>query len=218
MNKQNKNQYFAEIVDSSLSQCIAQSWSWDFFPDYGSVVVIETEDIKYFSIVSEITTGSLDPVRVPIAYKKTEAELLRDQPQIFEFLKTSFTCLVLGYIDNKDLNISYLTPSKPPKIHSFIRNISPKELNDFINNYDFLYLIFNNSGNISSIDELLLAFFKNISEKNISKKINVSEFANLFINLIGKDYQRLRLFLARLELIINSNNNLHKESVLEINN
>ena len=218
MNKQNKNQYFAEIVDSSLSQCIAQSWSWDLFPDYGSIVVIETEDIKYFSIISEITTGSLDPVRVPIAYKKTEAELLRDQPQIFEFLKTSFTCLVLGYIDNKDLNISYLTPSKPPKIHSFIRNISSVELNNFINNYDFLYLIFNNSGNIGSIDELLLAFFKNISQKNISKQINVSEFANLFINLIGKDYQRLRLFLARLELIINSNNNLHKESFLEINN
>ena len=39
MMKQDK--YFAEVIESSLTGWLAQSWSWDTFPEFGSFVAIE---------------------------------------------------------------------------------------------------------------------------------------------------------------------------------
>ena len=108
----------AEIIESSLSTWLAQSWEWRTSPAFGSLVVVEHKPYTHFGIVHQIQTGSMDPVRYPFAYQKTEEELLREQPQIFEFLKTTFSCVFMGYQEKG--TIFYQLPPEPPRIHAFV--------------------------------------------------------------------------------------------------
>ena len=84
-----KRAAFSEVIDSSLHGFTAQSWQWDDFPAFGQLVTVQSGTRTLFGIVYQVHTGSMDPVRYPFPYQKTEAELLAEQPQIFEFLKTA---------------------------------------------------------------------------------------------------------------------------------
>ncbi len=200
-----KHQYFAEIIESSLWDCTAQSWQFNQAPAYGSLLVIEDQAVKYFGFVCQISTGSLDAVRLPVAYQKTEQELQQEMPQIFEFLKTTFVCLLVGHqeqVDLRESKIIYTAPAVPPKVHMFVRAATESELKLFFESYQFLHLLFSRANQINNqIDELLLAIFQRAKAKlNLIPKLD--EFTELFALLVGRDYQRLRLFFGRLELIL----------------
>src|SRR5690348_3865197 len=154
-----KEKYFAEVIESSLTGWIAQSWSWDTFPEFGSIVAVEGKTRTIFGIVHQVQTGSMDPVRYPFPYQKTEEELRKEQPQIFEFLKTTFSCLTLGYQENHG-NITYLIAPEPPKIHSFVTPIADNLAKQFFSSHNYLHILFGMSSGIGNVDELLLAVLK----------------------------------------------------------
>ncbi|MCF7900082.1 hypothetical protein K9K77_01100, partial [Candidatus Babeliales bacterium] len=99
----NKHHCFAEIVESSLTVWTAQSWEWNTFPEFGSLVVVPEKKRNLFGIVHQINTGSIEPGRYPFTYQKTQEELFKEQPQIFEFLKTTFSCITLGYQEQEKM-------------------------------------------------------------------------------------------------------------------
>ena len=101
--KQTESVYFAEIIESSLSMWTAQCWQWNHSPVFGSIVQTKTLKRTIFGIVYKIETGSIDPIRQPFIYKKTEEELLKEQPQIFEFIRTTFSCLTIGYFEDEKI-------------------------------------------------------------------------------------------------------------------
>ena len=153
-----KENYFAEVIESSLTGWLAQSWSWDKFPEFGSFVAIEGKKRTVFGIVHQVQTGSMDPVRYPFPYQKTEEELLKEQPQIFEFLKTTFSCITVGYQEKK--SISYLVAPEPPKIHAFITHPSAELSKIFFASTRYMHLLFTHSAQIFNMDELMLALAK----------------------------------------------------------
>jgi hypothetical protein len=191
-----KNQYFAEIIESSLENWIAQSWQWDQFPIFGSVLIVENEKRKLFAIVHQIQTGSMDSSRQPFAYKKTEEELKKEQPQIYEFLRTTFSCLILGYQDNED--VFHALAPKPAKIHSFVRNATDQEISNFFRNSQYLQVLFGHGNKILNLDELLLALLKSIKQAKQFEQEQLDEFIETFSLLTCNDYRRLKLFLQRL--------------------
>ena len=81
---------FAEVIEGSLDFFCAQCWVWDAFPRFGSLVQAKSNEFVILGCVVTIRTGSMDPMRYPFPYQKTEKELRAEQPQIFEFLKTTF--------------------------------------------------------------------------------------------------------------------------------
>jgi hypothetical protein len=190
------------VIESSLDSWIAQSWKWDFFPIFGSIIVIESNNRRFFSIVYQINTGSSDGVRQPFAFQKTEEELLRDQPQIFEFLRTTFSCLALGYEEHNE--IFHMLSPEPPKIHSFIRQADKTELNNFFNNPNYLQIFFSNISKIPNLDELLLALLRHLKQNNVLNHKNFTDFLELYSMLNDNDYKKLKLFLRRIESIIPS--------------
>lgn len=194
------NQYFAEVIESSLDSWIAQSWKWDFFPIFGSIVIIESNNRRFFSIVYQINTGSSDGVRQPYAFQKTQEELLRDQPQIFEFLRTTFACLALGY--EEDNETFHMLSPEPPKIHSFIRQANQTELINFFNNPNYLQIFFSNISKIPNLDELLLALLRHLKQNDVLNHKNFTDFLELYSMLNDNDYKKLKLFLRRIDPII----------------
>ena len=191
----NNNQFFAEIIQGNLSEWTGQCWKWDLMPQFGSLVVTTHANLQIFGIVHTITTGSMDPIRAVTAYQKTEEELLRDQPQIFEFLQTTFTCITVGYQEHN--KILYHLPEKPPKIHAFVGNPTAMQYQQFFASDQFLHLLFNLSTQGINLDELLLALLKQLHAKKILDKTKFYDFIETFSMLYKHDYQRLKIFLKR---------------------
>lgn len=196
----NTTKPFAEIIESSLQSFLGQCWRWDTTPQFGSLVTIEDKNRIIFGLVYQIQTGSMDPVRYPFPYQKTHEELMAEQPQIFEFLKTTFSCISLGYQDKGKLY--HLMPPEPPKIHSFITLASPEASKSFFGQNRYLPLLFSFSGHIIGLDELLLATLKHQAELKILKNDHLGEFIQSYSLLTGNDYRRLKLFLQRVEGLI----------------
>lgn len=196
--KTSKN--FAEVIESSLHGWLAQSWQWDDFPQFGSIVIIETKKRRLFGIVYQIRTGSMDPIRYPFPYQKTEEELLKEQPQIFEFLKTTFSCLTLGYQEKG--KISYLLAPEPAKIHSFVGTIQKDIAKQFFYSNNYLHLLFGFASQIGNLDELLLAIVNHLSNLDILSEEKLNRFMQAYSLLTGNDYRRIKLFLQRAEQIV----------------
>jgi hypothetical protein len=197
-----QEKYFAEVIESSLTGWLAQSWSWDTFPEFGSFVAIEGKKRTIFGIVHQVQTGSMDPVRYPFPYQKTEEELLKEQPQIFEFLKTTFSCIVIGYQEKK--SISYVIAPEPPKIHAFIMHPDKEMSKIFFANNKYLHLLFTHSGQIFNMDELILALLRQYKGLGILTAEKIGTFMQTYSLLIGNDYRRIKLFLQRVEHMLNS--------------
>lgn len=191
---------FAEVVESSLMGWVAQSWRWDTFPAFGSLVLIEGKKRLLFGIVHQIKTGSMDPVRYPFAYQKTEEELTQEQPQIFEFLKTTFSCLTLGYKEKGHLY--YQLAPEPPKIHAFVQAADSELMQEFFSNQQYLHLLFGLSNQLFNLEELLLALLKNMHDEQLIHQKTVQNFVQAYSLLIGNDYRRLKLFLQRAQLLL----------------
>ncbi len=191
---------FAEIIESSLSTWRAQCWQWDIIPTYGSLLTITTPERTIFGLVHEIHTGSADSARTVFTYKKTEDELKRDHPHIFEFLQTSFSCLTLGYQEHE--RIHYQLAPEPPKIHAFVQPAERGQIAEFFSQDQYLHTLFSFAPQIFSLDELLLAMLKQLSEHNLLSEEKLARFIETFSLLTANDYRRLKLFLQRAQTII----------------
>lgn len=200
MKQESTNEAFAEIIESTSNYFMGQCWQWDKMPAFGSLVGIQNDDYFIFGLVHKVQTGPLETMRYPFAYQKTHAELLAEQPQIFEFLKTSFSCITLGYHQNN--RNFYLLAPRPPLIHSFIMQ-SPLQLHkNFFAGHHYLHLLFSASSLVANLDELLLALLKqNIQQKLITDK-SLNDFIQTYSFLIGNEYRRLKLFLQRIEHLL----------------
>lgn len=199
--------FFAEIISGSLQQWTAQCWIWDIMPHFGHLLVCEEQHMSFLGLVYDIKTGPIQTGRTPFAYQKTEEELKREQPHIFELLQTQFNCLTIGYqkkevADQKTLTAHYHYASRPPKIHAFVREANAQELDDLFQENRYLPLIFNSSHLGYNIDELLIALFKLKHQHNLLNYDTLKRFIELYSMLIGNDYRRLKLFLHRIQPII----------------
>lgn len=197
---QEKDTAFAEIIESSLHTWLAQSWKWNSSPDYGSLVTTKQDDILYLGLVHEIATKSTDPTRYPIAYQKTEQELLQEQPQIFEFLRTAFSCLILGYY--RKGKMYYSTPPHPAHIHAFIYPVTPEISERFFAHNQYIHRLFELSCHSANIDELLLALYAQNTQNKALSHTALITIIETYCTLIGSDYRRIRTFLQRLEHVL----------------
>jgi hypothetical protein len=194
---------FAEVIESTLDHFTAQCWKWDHFPAFGSLVTITNESQVLIGCVTHIHTGSMDPMRYPFPYQKTEEELRNEQPQIFEFLKTTFTVQIIGHAQQKAhaLSCSYFLPSVPAKIHSFVEYATMHIYSTFFQEAHYLHVLFAFSSTMPNLDELLLALLHNLAQRQLLNKKNLESFCQIFSLLTGNDYRRLKLFLSRVELL-----------------
>jgi len=202
-NTMQDKQFFAEIIESNLNEFTAQCWKWDDFAKFGSLVQVESEKNIILGCVTQVQTGSLDPIRQPFPYQKTEAELMAEQPQIFEFLKTTFTIQILGYIDKSQNKTYYLLPPTPCKIHSFVKECPSDTVTDFFKESLYLHILFKFLNQNPNFDELLLTILTRLSDQNILTQSLLDDFYQTLSLLTGNDYRRLKLFLRRVEKIAN---------------
>lgn len=185
--------YVGEVVESSTVEFIVQCWELHASPPFGSFVIVESTP-PIIGIVFNVITRSIEPNRRPVAYGKTEEELMMEQPQIFELLKTEFEALVLGY--SNGLIPRQMLPPHPPRIHSFVRPCSPAETREFTNGWDFLRSILY----VSKVppDELAIAAIRSAYEAHNQEMGYLVRTGKELSRLIRGDYDRLSSIIRRV--------------------
>ena len=194
--------YFAEVIESSLQLWTAQSWQWNQGVDFATLVAVEEKNRTVFGLVYHIETGSWQTGRTPFPYQKTEEELLRDQPQIFELLRTSFKCLTLGYKEPAG-PILYQYAPQPPKIHAFVRPATDEETAQFFADDRYIPILFAGNQHFN-LEELLLGLLQFRIKKGLFEPEHCKNFIDTFSLLTGNDYRRLKVFLHRLQPLLES--------------
>jgi len=192
---------FAEVIQSSLQSFTAQSWNWDYFPAFGSLVTVTTEKRTLFGIVYAVQTGSSDAGRYPFTFQKTEEELQAEQPQIFEFLQTTFSCLIVGFLENDEL--IYQIGTEPAKMHAFVNHATITETRHFFSSCLYLYLIFN-SPEIPVGDELLLSLLKTKKDLGLLTQESFLAFIETISLATGDDYRKLKILMTRAHQLLAS--------------
>lgn len=190
-------QYFAEIVQSSINQWKAICWNWNQIPEFGSIVSISQHHLEYLAIVSGIETGSGDPGRIPFPYQKTFEQLEREQPQIFELLQTTFDLVPLGYLENQEpFN---LLPPRPPLIHSFVSFAPHSSIKKLCALDRFLSLLF--SSEVVLLQELVVCLIRFLKKNEILTEEILHE---IFLQLSnsGLEYKKLRMAINKVEQLI----------------
>jgi len=194
---------FAEIIESSLSSWRGQCWQWDEMQQFGTLLKVTTGKRTVFGLVHDIQTGSADSMRTVFTYKKTEEELQRDHPHIFEFLQTTFSCITLGY--KEDDAVQYQLAPEPPKIHMFVQEASVAEVGEFFSSDHYLHVLFAHASQLFSLDELLLATLQQLSHHQLLTDEKLARFVETFSLLTANDYRRLKLFLQRVDCMQSEN-------------
>ena len=196
---------FAEILESSISSWQAQSWQWDNIPEFGSLVTATSNGRTIFGVIYDIKTGPIDPIRQPVAYQKTEEELLQEQPQIFEFLTTSFSSIAIGYLENG--KILYNLPPQPPKMHTFVGHATTQQYEQCFASEQFLHLLCNSALPLN-LQELLLAVIKHqINHGTLTKK-RLNTFIESFFMLNKNNYLQTKMFISRLQQLLETTDSL----------
>lgn len=195
-----KKAHFAEVIESSLQLWTAQSWQWNHVADFASLVVAEEKERIVFGLIFHIETGSWHNDRTPFPYQKTEDELLKEQPQIFELLRTTFKCLTLGYAPN-GASIAYHYAPQPPKIHGFVRPATAPEITAFFSNDRSLPIIFA-AQHLFNLEELLIGLIQFRIKNGLFEPSHCAEFMHTFSLLTGNDYRRLKVFTHRLQPLL----------------
>jgi hypothetical protein len=153
-----------------------------------------------YGIVHAITIGPLDTQRTVFAYKKTEEQLKKDHPHIFEFLISTISCISLGYKEGAQMR--YQIAPTPPKIHAFVSAPTHEELQDFFQDEHFLHMLFAQSDQLTSLDDLLLALIEQMALSKSLTHERFTRFIHTFSLLTANDYRRLKLFIQRVQPLL----------------
>lgn len=188
---------FAEVIESSLQSYRCQSWSQDLIPEFGSLVLTCNSNI--WGLVYEVQTAPNDPIRQPQALRLTDEELQKQHPQIYNFIQTTFSAIVVGHGSNP---IFYHLSPFAAKLHSFIKKASVDEEKSFFKDCAYLDMIFENSQNIANLNELLLAIINRYSKLGLLNNQFISEFINNLTHLYGNDFVKLNLLLKRMDNLL----------------
>ena len=185
--------YIGEVVESGTRGFIARSPRVGEAPPFGSFVRTDAGSPVY-GLVYEIITGSKEPGRKPDAYDMSIEELRREQPQIFELLKTEFHVLTLGY--NESEKIRFALSPLPPPIHSFVYECTDEE-KVALSSEDFFLRSIISSTNVP-VDDLIISSLLGAQSARKKDGDYIVRMGKSLSRFLKDDYERLSSILRRL--------------------
>jgi len=187
-----------EVVEASTTELVAQARELHRAPFFGRFVTVKS-DVEMFGIVFNASTRSIEPNRRPTAYGKTEEELRQEQPQIFELLRTHFSVLVTGYLDDEGAPFHSLPP-QPARIHSFVYPCLDEQVRELTEEGEFLRCILNAPA--LPTDDLILATLRYAMKSRSAESGGLEYLERIgkdLARLLSGDYNRLTSLMRRIE-------------------
>lgn len=153
-----------------------------------------SEDTLY-AVVTFAETGSIEPGRRAAAYGLTEADLRRQQPQIFDLMATSFDAAHIGYASTGRFR-PHLPPC-PPRLHAFVSECSPAEVCAVTESPEFLRTLIGLPASPS--DELISACLRHACACHNNDFAYLVRIGKQLAVLLRDSPDRLTALLRKLE-------------------
>lgn len=185
--------HIGEVIESTTKNYVAQSPGVGESPSFGTFVKTDSNPVVY-GLVYEIITQSSEPGRKPAAYDMSIDELKREQPQIFELLKTEFHVLTVAHAQSKEIKFT-LSPLPPP-IHSFIYECTDKETIELSEQDFFLRTIMSSSS--VPLDALIISSLSNANKIRQNGDEYIVRMGKSLSRYFKDDYERLSSILRRI--------------------
>lgn len=187
----------AEVTESTLDTFTAYCWRWDVVPPFGSLVMTTSEQYVLYGVVYSSKTESLDPMHTMHVYKKTEEEMRKEYPHLFDFLKTTFEVLVLGY--QKEEQIFYRRSPFPARLYSFVSLLDRERLRNFFLKPDFLDRLTREQSSMSHYEELLLTLILQQKKLGLLTDQHITKYVCEYGHATQARYNELQNFIEKVE-------------------
>jgi len=155
-----------------------------------------------YALVYGANTASLEPNRRPSALGfADEDEMRRQQPQIFELLRTEFSGLLIAYAAGDGKPLRRHLPPLPPRIHSRVYPCTPDETRLLTEDLGFLRPILMPSGGALAgvpSDELASACLRLAREAHFDDQAFLLRAGRTLATVLSADYERLQAILRNV--------------------
>lgn len=152
-----------------------------------------------YALVYGATTSSLEPNRRPSALGfADEDEMRRQQPQIFELLRTEFSSMLVAYSIGDGSPLKRHLPSRPPRIHSRVYACTLAEVQMLTADLGFLRnILLPSGGGIAGVpaDELAAACLRHARMAQAQEPGFLLRAGRVLALLLSDDYDRLQSIL-----------------------
>ena len=155
-----------------------------------------------YALVYGANTASLEPSRRPSALGfEDEDEMRRQQPQIFELLRTEFSGLLIAYSEGGDKPLRRHLPPLPPRIHGRVYPCTPDETRLLTEDLSFLRSILLPSGGALAgvpSDELAAACLRLARDTHPDDGAFLLRAGQTLAKFLASDYERLQAILRNV--------------------
>lgn len=155
-----------------------------------------------YALVYGANTSSLEPNRRPSALGFVdEDEMRRQQPQIFELLRTEFSGLLVAYSPGDGKPLRRHLPPRPPRIHSRVYACAPEETRLLTEDFSFLRgILLPSGGALAGVpsDELAAACLRMARECHPDDGAFLLRAGKALATLLANDYERLSAILRNV--------------------
>jgi hypothetical protein len=185
-----------EIIESRTAEFIAEALRYDRVPAYGSFVRAQDGNLRVYAIVSGAYTGSLDGTGKAKAFFKSLDQLKLEQPQIFELLRTEFSCVVVGYADGGRYH-----PYYPPihlNLHLPVEEADDEEILSISQHLGFLDKTLNSP--TGDGEELTAAAIRTAAHFQPDPRGYIIKAGRELLKMMNYDTQRLKSILERVDI------------------
>ena len=191
------NTAFAEVVASSLTLWTAQCWKYDHVLPLGSLVACHTKPTTYAFITNIMCQNPGQQAR---AYQKTPEQLRAEYPHLSYYLTTTIECVPICWQSGSKL--LFQLPGVPAPLHTFIEPAPENVYSAIMQADQWLPALCGSMQGHPLFDELLLAILHQALEKRALTRKHLDDIAHTYASITGNNYQRIKTFLQRLELLI----------------
>jgi|GEM_PF-5756644 len=187
----------AEVVQSSLDSFTAHCWQWDIIPSFGSLVITKDKQYTTYGVVYDSKTETLDPMHSVHVYKKTEEEMCKEYPHLFDFLKTTCNVFVLGY--EQSGHIFYTRAPFPVRLYSFVSLANIDETRNFFSNQHNMSRLTHEKNILPRCEDILFALIVQQKQLGLLSLERLTFYASQYEITTQATYQQLQYFIERIE-------------------
>jgi hypothetical protein len=178
---------------------VAQSYRLNESPAFGSLLVAPApRNGVYFGLCAGTETGAIEPGRHAMAWGTAEGEaedVYARQPQLAHVLRTTFTCLLVGYAGDTGTVVQRVPPM-PPRVHERVWPADTDVAAAFFK--DLSYLRFVLRSGVENAEDLIAASIGCGYRAHGADRDFLVGSGRAVARLLAGDYERLKAVLELL--------------------
>jgi hypothetical protein len=188
-----------EVIAVTTSSFEAQSYELNCAPPYGSLVVTHGPNgQEHFGLCSGTETSGIEPGRHAMAWGNAAddgADIYARQPQLAHVLRTTFACVLVGYL-NPAGRIVQRVPPQPPRVHERVWSADEGKALAFF--ADLTYLRFLLRSGADTVEDLIAASIGFAYRLHDRDRSFLVRSGRAVARMLAGDYERLTAVLELL--------------------